>query len=74
MKPESPSFLASETTERHFPGSAGAGMLLVLCAALLWSTSGVFIKVLTVRSFALVGLLSALALLLIFRKYGRAAC
>lgn len=39
------------------------GMALVLLAATLWSTSGLFIKVLTVESFALIGLRSALAFL-----------
>ncbi len=43
------------------PTPHAAGIVLVLAAALLWSTSGIFIKVLTVHSFALTGLRSGLA-------------
>ncbi|MCH9046858.1 MAG: DMT family transporter [SAR324 cluster bacterium] len=39
------------------------GILLVLAAAVLWSTSGIFIKVLTLSAFALTGLRAAIAFL-----------
>lgn len=39
------------------------GVLLVLAAAMLWSSSGLFIKLLTVHSFALTGLRSGFAAL-----------
>ncbi len=45
------------------PPSAGVGVGLVLLAAVLWSSSGLFIKVLTVDAFALTGVRSALAAL-----------
>jgi drug/metabolite transporter (DMT)-like permease len=41
----------------------GVGIALVLAAAVLWSTSGLFIKLLTVNPLALTGLRSAIAAL-----------
>jgi drug/metabolite transporter (DMT)-like permease len=45
------------------PGGQSAGIALVLLAALLWSSSGLFIKLLTLNGFALTGVRSGLATL-----------
>ncbi|MCH8888220.1 MAG: DMT family transporter [SAR324 cluster bacterium] len=53
---------ASEAA-RSMARETAIGISLVLFAASLWSTSGLFIKVLTMESFALIGLRSALSFL-----------
>ena len=47
------------------PGGAAGGIALVLTAAVLWSSSGLFIKLLTLDGFALTGLRSGIAVLVL---------